>query len=83
MKQTNKQKDPETQAFILEMGYIYLVCRPEEPHGIPETTKSISKAIGCSLQIDYSVLVQNTTPPKFIEHGKFELVMTYSLHPYR
>lgn len=51
-------------------------------HGNPQTTKSLSKAISCSLQIDYSVLVQNTTPSKFIEHGEVEQEMTCSLHPY-
>lgn len=62
------------QAKVLAIG---LGCIS---HGNSQTTQADVKTNGCSLQTDNSAALPRTT--QLMEHGKVELMPTWSIHPH-
>lgn len=63
------------------MGYILLSHWSERYHGMPQTTQTMAKAIGYTLQCDSKALLLDKTLICVIQDGDVELVPTRSFTP--
>jgi len=62
---------------VVEMGCTQLSCWSQ---GNSQTTQTVAKTKGCSLQT--KAPLSRTTPTQLIEHEEVKLVPTWSLYPY-
>lgn len=63
------------------MGYIYLSCWPDAPHGNPQTAKGVAKPIGCFPQTDSKAPLLKIIPTYLTEQGEMSWYLVRGLLP--